>query len=134
MVDYRQAAYSFRGHGLECGTEIVVCLAKRCRPTDNVAHFDFASPLIPGSECDADVPVGNHGTNLPLVIDHGELPTIVFPHQGCGDRQIRIGVAGGYGFIHHIFDSHSSLLRSHPMESNPVTIVALSINRYLSGR
>jgi hypothetical protein len=133
MVDYRQAAYLFRGHDLERRAQMVVRMAHDRRPTGDVAHFDFASPLIPCAECDTDVPVGNHSTNLAFVIDHGELPTIVFPHECRGDCQIRIGVTGGYGFIHHILDSHSSLLRSHAGESNPVATAGPSYNRYLSG-
>jgi len=70
MIYHWEAPDSLRGHGPKCGPQVVARSAKDGWPADNFAHFDLTGTLIPRTERNADVPVGNHAGDFSLIVDH----------------------------------------------------------------
>ena len=54
----------------------------------------------------ADVAIGDHAGEAPLVVDDGDDAAVLFPHDLGGGLQRLIDAAGVDGLAHQVFDAH----------------------------
>ncbi len=110
IIEHRQAAYLTFGHAIKCRDDVILGMARHDVACDGFPYQDVGNLTVLRRCRHANVAIGNHADDPPVMILHRQGTAVAFPHSHRHRGEIVVERAGLQRLRHDVFHIHMILL------------------------